>query len=140
MKKVIVFGTFDILHPGHVHMLKEAKEYGDLLVVVVARDETVCNVKGKKPIYDEKTRTQNLQRLKIADKIRLGCLGDKYEVLRDENPDIVALGYDQKVFVDNLEEVIPDHAQIVRLNPYNADVFKSSKLREFLESLNVNED
>ena len=140
MKKVIVFGTFDILHPGHVHMLKEAKEYGDLLVVVVARDETVCNVKGKKPIYDEKTRTQNLQRLKIADKIRLGCLGDKYEVLRDENPDIVALGYDQKVFVDNLEEVIPDHAQIVRLNPYNADVFKSSKLRELLESLNVNED
>ena len=140
MKKVIVFGTFDILHPGHVHMLKEAKEYGDLLVVVVARDETVCNAKGKKPIYDEKTRTQNLQRLKIADKIRLGCLGDKYEVLRDENPDIVALGYDQKVFVDNLEEVIPDHAQIVRLNPYNADVFKSSKLRELLESLNVNED
>ncbi len=135
MKKVIVFGTFDILHPGHEHMLKEAKEYGDYLVVVVARNTTVCAVKGRDPIYNEDERLKNLVDLGIADKVRLGCIGDKYQVIAEENPDIIALGYDQREFVDNLEKAVDDHVQIVRLAPFQPEINKSSKLRAKIEKV-----
>lgn len=128
MKKVIVFGTFDLIHPGHVHLLKEAKEYGDFLVVVVARDSTVCEVKGKLPTNKEDERVKNVEKLNIADKVMLGCLDDKYKVIADEKPDIIALGYDQKVFVGQLTDVIDDNVQIVRISPYMPDLYKSSKL------------
>lgn len=128
MKKVIAFGTFDLIHPGHVHLLKEAKEYGDFLVVVVARDGTVCEVKGKLPTNKEDERVKNVEKLNIADKVMLGCLDDKYKAIADEKPDIIALGYDQKVFVGKLTDVIDDNVQIVRIAPYMPDLYKSSKL------------
>jgi len=129
MKKVMVFGTFDILHPGHIHMFKEAKEYGDFLIIIIARDKTVCDVKSKKPVNNENIRLKNVSDLKIGDKVRLGCVGDKYQSIREENPDIIAIGYDQKVFVDNLANVIPAHTRIVRLQPYMPEIYKSSKLK-----------
>lgn len=125
----MVFGTFDILHPGHIHMLKEAKEYGDFLIVVIARDATVEMVKHRKPVNDEMTRRAQVVALKIADKVRLGNLDDKHDVLHEEKPDIVALGYDQQHFIENLEDALDDHVQIVRLAPLNPEKFKSSKLR-----------
>ena len=130
MKTVLVFGTFDILHPGHTHMLKEAKEYGDRLVVVLARDATVLAVKKRPAVNDEDVRLKNLEALGLTDKVRLGDLTDKYKVIGEEKPDVVALGYDQKEFVDKLEDVLDDHVKIVRLAPYSPDIFKSSKLRD----------
>jgi FAD synthetase len=129
MKKVLAFGTFDILHPGHVYALKEAKKYGDTLTVIVARDATVCHIKNRKAVFKEKTRLKNLKKLKIADKVRLGCLDNKYQVIDDEDPDIVALGYDQKFFVDDLKKVVGKKVQIVRLKAYKPEIYKSSKLR-----------
>ena len=129
MKKVLTFGTFDILHPGHSFMLKKAKKYGDHLTVIIARDATVCKVKGKKTVFGEKTRLQNLAKLNIADKVRLGCLGNKYKVITDEKPDVIALGYDQKFFVDDLKNVVGKNVQIMRLKPYKPGIYKSSKLR-----------
>lgn len=128
MKKVIVFGTFDLIHPGHIHMLKEAKEYGDFLLVVIARDEVSCDVKGRLPKNDENTRLENIKKTGIADKVRLGCLDDRYQVIREEKPNVIALGYDQRAFVDKLEEIVDDDTQIVRLAPYKPDIYKSSKL------------
>ena len=130
MKKVIVFGTFDILHPGHINMLNQAKQYGDYLVVVIARDETVYNVKGEKPLNDENARLANIQKLNIADKARLGCIDNKYKVIEEEDPDIIALGYDQKVFIDMLEDVVKDKVEIVRLAPFKPEIYKSSLLRK----------
>ena len=55
MKKVIVFGTFDILHQGHLDFFRQAKQYGDYLIVAVAHDE---NVKKSRPkISRTKTKT-----------------------------------------------------------------------------------
>ena len=48
MKKVILFGTFDIFHKGHKNFLEQAQEFGDYLIVVIARDKTVKKIKGKK--------------------------------------------------------------------------------------------
>lgn len=128
----MVFGTFDILHPGHIHMLKEAKEYGDFLIVIIARDETVKQVKRKAPVNDEVTRRSRVESLGIANRVRLGNLDNKHDVLKEEKPDIVALGYDQQHFIENLEAALEDHVQIVRLAPFNEDTFKSSKLRSEL--------
>jgi len=130
MKKVIVFGTFDIVHPGHIHMLKEAREYGDYLVVIIARDDTVYSVKGRKPKNNEEQRLRDIKDLNIADNVRLGRIDDKYEVIVEEKPDIVALGYDQKEFVDNLAKAVEPHVQIVRLAPYMPEKYKSSLMKQ----------
>ncbi|MEK7131312.1 MAG: adenylyltransferase/cytidyltransferase family protein [Patescibacteria group bacterium] len=136
MKKVLAFGTFDILHPGHTHVLKAAKKLGDHLTVIVARDATVQKIKEKKAMFDEKTRLKNLKKLNIADKVRLGSLGNKYQVIIDEKPDIIALGYDQKFFVDDLKNVINKNIRIVRLKPYKPKIYKSSKIRTKLYEKN----
>lgn len=125
----MVFGTFDILHPGHIHMLKEAKNYGDFLVAIVARDQTVNSVKAKPPVHDEATRLNNLRALNIADLVRLGNLDDKYAVIREEKPDIIALGYDQKAFTDDLSKIVGDRVSIIRLSAYLPKIYKSSKIR-----------
>jgi len=56
--KIMLFGTFDIFHEGHRDFLRQAREYGDYLIVVIARDETVKNVKGKLPRNNESVRLQ----------------------------------------------------------------------------------
>ncbi len=130
-KKVLIFGTFDIIHAGHIHMLNEAKKYGNYLIVVVSRDETATQVKGNIPIFEESVRVKNLQELNIADKVRLGNLGeDKYAVIREEDPDVIGLGYDQEAFVDKLKENIKPDIQIVRLTAYHPEIYKSSKIKE----------
>jgi len=133
MKKVMVFGTFDILHPGHTHMLTEAKEYGDYLIAVVARDSTVEQVKKKKPVYNQEIRVKNLENLGIADEVLLGHEDDKHRIVSEINPDVVALGYDQKFFIDELEKALGSHAKIVRLSPYFPEKYKSSKLAATLD-------
>ncbi|EKD43521.1 MAG: hypothetical protein ACD_72C00243G0002 [uncultured bacterium] len=129
MKKVMVFGTFDIIHPGHKYFLKEAKELGDYLVVVIARDQTVQTVKHKKPKNSEEKRLKNLDDLRIANKSVLGNIQDKYQIIREENPDIIALGYDQQMFTANLEKFFLN-TKIVRLKSFKPDIYKSSKLRK----------
>ena len=150
MKKVLAFGTFDILHPGHTHVLQEAKKLGGHLTVIIARDATVLKVKGKKPVFAEKTRLKNLQKLNIANKVRLGNTGDKYQVIRDEKPDIIALGYDQNFFVNDLQKVIDQrlsestprgggkNVRIVRLKSHKPEIYKSSKIRSKLYAENSN--
>ncbi len=134
MKKVIAFGTFDVVHPGHVHMLKEARSYGDCLVVVIARDVTVKDVKKHSTLHSEEMRLKHVEALGIADKVRLGNLGDKFKVIAEENPDVIALGYDQKVPIDKLTAAIDDHVTIVRLSPFKPEVYKSSKIKKYEDS------
>lgn len=129
-KKVIAFGTFDKVHFGHINFLEQAKEYGDL-TVVIARDKTVEEVKGSNPKHSEKERKEQVENLKLANKVLLGMLDDKYKVIEEVNPNIIALGYDQKSFTEKLPEELKKRkikAKIVRLKPYNEKVYKSSKL------------
>lgn len=135
MIKVMVFGTFDILHPGHRFFLEEAKGRGNYLVAVVARDITVKQLKKVDPVHDERQRAANLEALGIADKVVLGSLGDKYEVIEQEKPDIICLGYDQKFFTSSLGEELKKRkikARVVRLMPYKENIYKSSIIRKGL--------
>ena len=74
MKKVMCFGTFDKLHPGHLSYLEQAKEYGEYLVVVVARDKRVKKIKGKFPQENEKLRQKNLIQANVVDEDFLEAL------------------------------------------------------------------
>ena len=133
MKKVMCFGTFDILHEGHKFYLAEARKLGDFLVVVVARDDTVMAVKGQKPLNSEIIRVRNLRHIGLADKVILGNSGDKLKVVEDEKPSVLCLGYDQTSFTENIREKLRDRGlsvDVVRLPAYLPDVYKSSLLRK----------
>lgn len=125
----MVFGTFDILHPGHLFLFTEAKKLGDTLTAIVARDTTVQSVKNIKAQNNENARLKNIKNLNIVDKVILGNADDKYQVIRKENPDIIVLGYDQVAFTEKLVENFPN-IKIVRLPPYKEDIYKSSKFRK----------
>ncbi len=130
--KVLVFGTFDILHPGHIKLFREAKKYGDYLTVVVARDKTVKEVKDREPKYTEDERLAHVSEMNVVDQAILGSEYDKYDVIEEVNPDFICLGYDQKDFTSDLEDEIKKRGldvKIVRLKPYKEDKFKSSKLK-----------
>lgn len=133
MATVMCFGSFDILHPGHLYFLKQAKRLGDKLIVVVARDSTIKEVKGIMPTYNERQRMERIKDLKVADKVMVGYEADKYEIIEEINPDIIALGYDQETFADRLKEEMAErfmNPKIVRIGAYKEDQYKSSKLRQ----------
>lgn len=134
-KKVIVFGTFDYLHPGHRFFLKQAKKLGDNLTVVVACDCTVICVKKIIPHHNERQRVKMVKALKIADQVTLGQhdFRKKYDIILKLKPDIIALGYDQKFFVKNLPGVIKKlghPCRIIRLKAYKPEKYKSSIYRQ----------
>ena len=76
MTTVMAFGSFDVLHPGHIYYLKESKRLGDKLVVVVAKDSTIKKIKGQEPKYTEKQRLEHVRDLPMVDKAVLGYEAD----------------------------------------------------------------
>jgi FAD synthetase len=96
LKVVLVGGVFDLIHPGHIHTLKAAKEQGDILVVVVARTSTAMKIKKDRRIYhDENTRQELVSSLSFVDLAIIGKEGTLYDTVEYVKPDIIALGYDQ---------------------------------------------
>lgn len=133
MKKVLVFGTFDIFHEGHRDFLKQARKHGEFLRVVVARDVVVLKVKGHLPRYSEQERVDVIKKSGLAEEVVLGSLDDRYEVVREYKPDIICLGYDQKqslaLLRRKLDESGLERTRIIRLESHKPDIYKSSLLR-----------
>ena len=125
MVRVLATGTFEILHPGHLLYLEEAKKLGDELFVIVARD---VNVKKRKrtPIIREEQRLKMISALKVVDKAMLGSEKDMYEPLYSIKPDIIAIGYDQDFDVVMLERELSKrgfNSKVVRIKRYNSNAF-----------------
>lgn len=132
----MVFGTFDIFHPGHKNFLKQARQYGNYLVVVIARDKTVEKVKGKLPCNNESDRRQAVIKSGLADEVIPGRLKDKYQLIKKYQPEVICLGYDQTAFINNLSEKLKEFnlakTKIIRLKSYYPQKYKSSKLKKKL--------
>lgn len=134
--RVLVFGTFDLLHAGHVSLFAQARSLGSdddpvELHAVIARDATVEKVKGRAPDHDERERLRRVS--DYVDSAHLGSLGDKYAIIEVVEPDVIALGYDQTHFLDKLPEELEKrglHPRIVRLEAHEPDRFKTSLLRD----------
>jgi len=135
MKKVLAFGTFDGLHPGHLFFLREAKSKGDFLVIVVARDKNVKKIKGELPHNNQYERVDMIQNTGIADEVRLGNEEMKYlQIINEINPDIICLGYDQQI-PKNFEEIIKKlekKIEVVTLQSFKPELFKTTKLKKLL--------
>ena len=95
IRVVFIGGGFEIIHPGHIYTISQAKKLGDALVVVIARDSTIRRRKGREPVASEAERLALLSSLRQVDAAILGVEGDIYETLEKVRPDVVALGYDQ---------------------------------------------
>ena len=126
-------GTFDIIHPGHLYFLSEAKKYGDKLVVIVARDETSERMKGRKPQHNEKERLEAVRTLEIVDEGVLGKPGNIFDIVEEIKPNVICLGYDQKVQKQELEDELKKRnikADVIRIGSYMPHLYKSSKMRK----------
>ncbi len=133
MSTVLCFGTFDGLHPGHEDYFRQARAYGDKLVVIVARDETVHIVKGHLPDLSQYERVRAVEAHPLVSEAYIGLPGDKYKIVQEVKPDVIVLGYDQQAFTEDLEETLQSRGltcKVVRAQPYQPDIYKTSKLRQ----------
>ncbi len=132
--KIMVFGTFDIVHKGHEHFFMQARALSPnpFLIVSLARDVNVAKIKGKKPKNTEMKRQKQLELITFVDKVVLGGVRKYLPHILKENPAIIALGYDQTAYVNTLKEDLKRAGQktkIVRLKPYKPHLYKTSLLK-----------
>ena len=131
MQKVLIFGTFDIIHPGHLNFFNQARKHGKL-TIIISRDKTVKAVKGRFPLNNETKRLANLKSINITENILLGNITNKYAIIKKLKPDVICIGYDQTSFTDKLKQKIKEFnltTKIIRLKPYKEKKYKSSKLK-----------
>src|SRR3989344_2252550 len=138
MRKVMVFGTFDILHEGHHNLFLQAKQHGDYLIAVVATDKNTREIKKKEPLHSEQERLKIVQAEFNVDLAVVWDGSDPYKVIITHKPDLICLGYDQhNCFEEKLASKLKEHRlniPIVRLAPFHPDKYKTSLLRKDLKT------
>ncbi len=128
MKRVVATGTFDILHPGHVLYLCRARQLGDELWVIVARDSTIKH--KRTPLIPEQQRLYMVQSLKCVDHAVLGSERDMFEPIVKIKPDVIVLGFNQHWDEDALKRQLAERgidAQVVRLHDSDPSEYASSR-------------
>jgi len=136
MTRIMVFGTFDIIHPGHEHFFAQARALAPnpYLIVSVARDSAAERTRGVAPRRNENKRVEALARHPLVNRAIIGDEIGYIEHIAHEKPDIIALGYDQSgEYVENLERDLRAaglSTTIVRLEAHRPDVYKTSKLTQ----------
>ena len=134
MKKVMVFGAFDGLHPGHLDFFKQAKKYGDFLIVSVGTDKNAKAIKGKKPLFNQKERLALVASVGLIDKAVLGAEKDFYRQIKKYAPVVICLGYDQWATEDDvrveLDRVGLKVTKVIRLKPYKTSKAKSTIVKK----------
>ena len=132
--KIMVFGTFDGLHKGHLVFFQQAKNFikNSFLIVSIARDKNVLRIKGKYPVLGEKSRMSLVKKSKFVDRVVLSGLKNHIPHIVKIHPDVIALGYDQKAYVKNLKKELKNEAilvKIIRLKPYQEHIYKNHLLK-----------
>lgn len=112
--RVLAGGTFNILHPGHIFFLTEAKKLGDELIVVVASDNTVLKRKGFL-VASADDRRLMVESLKLVDKAVVGSDNDFFKIVEIEQPDIIALGSDQAHSEEEMKKELKARGLNVRI-------------------------
>ncbi|ELZ26568.1 fmn adenylyltransferase [Halogeometricum pallidum JCM 14848] len=103
-RRVIAQGTFDILHPGHVHYLRDAAALGDELHVIVARRENVTH--KRKPVLPDRQRRDMVDALSMVTEAHLGHREDIFVPIERIRPDVIVLGHDQHHDADGIREAL----------------------------------
>lgn len=126
--KVLIFGTFDHFHPGHAFLLDYARTKGELWVVV-ARDANVARIKGCAPDHHQSARMKAVRDYLPEAHVVLGSDGNDFLApVRDIQPDLILLGYDQRMPPNVKESDLP--CPVERIPAHEPHRFKSSIVRE----------
>ena len=131
IKVVLTGGVYDIIHPGHIHTLKNSKQEGDLLIVSIARDNRVIKIKGRKPINNERRRTILVSSIRYVDFTLLGSKGDIFGVVKKIKPNIITIGYDQTHQISELRRRVKINNLSIKIKKLDSPIphVKSSNLR-----------
>ncbi|MFC7075810.1 MULTISPECIES: FAD synthase [Haloarcula] len=121
MTRVVAQGTFDILHPGHVHYLRDAARMGDELHVIVARSVNVTH--KEPPVVPDEQRREMVASLKPVDEAHLGHPEDIFVPIERLEPDVIALGYDQHHDIEKLRNALSERG-------IDCDVRRASPLEQ----------
>lgn len=130
IKVGIIGGVFDIIHVGHITLFKTAKEMVDLLIAIIATDKTVVKMKGRQPINDAESRRAVVESIKYVDAALIGDEDDFRIPLHKIKPDIIFLGYDQKI-PPGISKRDLENIQVIKLNKVVEGV-KTSKILDKL--------
>ena len=134
LKIVLAGGVFDIIHPGHIHTLNEAKKLGDFLVIVIATDKTVMKMKNRKPLHNALARQELVSSLSMVDLCIIGNEEDIFKTVDLIRPQIIALGYDQihqeKFITDGCRKINLD-VTVARLESPRPETSSSSIQKEY---------
>ena len=123
----MIFGTFDLLHPGHHFLVNEARKRGDV-TVVVARSSNVERIKGKATRESDAERAHALEAAFPDVKVVLGDTADFLQPVREHVPDLLLFGYDQKLPPGVTEADLP--CPIERAEAFQPERFKSSLMKK----------
>tara|TARA_A100001035_G_scaffold259764_1_gene237502 strand:+ start:577 stop:1074 length:498 start_codon:yes stop_codon:yes gene_type:complete len=133
MTRVMAVGIFDLLHAGHLHYVEQAKSLGEELVVVIAHDETVRKQKHE-PVTGQDLRRRMVEGLKPVDRAIIGNPPGVpiFEILKQINPDLIALGYDQKHSIDAIRKGLDkhgfEHVEVTRVEGLSDDLDGTRKI------------
>ena len=135
---VLAGGVFDIIHPGHIYTLNEAKKLGDVLVVVVAADNTAVKMKKRTPLHAQEQRQELVNSLSMVDICLIGQEDDIFKTVNHVRPQIIALGYDQvhqeKFITEGCKRIELD-AKVARLQSPIPESSSSKIQKEYGESI-----
>ena len=134
IRVILAGGVFDIIHPGHIHTLNEAKGLGDVLVVVVATDTMAEKAKKRKPLHTKEQRRNLVASLNMVDVCMVGSEKSIFETVQMISPDVVALGYDQthqeKAILDGCVK-LGLHVSVARLQSPMPDISSTQIRKEY---------
>ena len=138
LRIVLAGGVFDIIHPGHISTLNAAKTLGDVLVVVVATDNTAIKMKKRNPIHSQEQRQELVNSLGVVDLCLIGQENDIFKTVNLVKPQIIALGYDQvhqeKFITEGCKKIKLD-ARVARLQSPIPESSSSEIEKEYGESI-----
>ena len=144
-KRVLIAGTFDLIHAGHVYLISEAAKLGDVYVVV-ATDRNRELFSGERPIIPQEQRLEVIKNINNVKEARLGRNdNDTLKTVEEINPHIILLGPDQRYSIEiltkGLKEKGLNHIEVRRLEKYydKYELHSSSLIKhKIIESFKVN--
>jgi FAD synthetase len=133
MKTVMAFGTFSMVHPGHLVYLEESKKLGDKLIVVITADSVVEKEKGARAIFDQNERKALVSSVKFVDEAVVGNNDDFFSIITEKRPDVIALGYDSHYDEKELEKKLAGMGLVVDV--YRIKKYTHHKTREIVKKI-----
>jgi FAD synthetase len=133
--RAVAQGTFDLIHPGHVHYLREAADYADELHVIVARSSNVSHKED--PVLPARQRRDVVGAIDAVDEAHLGHESDIFVPIERIGPDTIVLGYDQHHDEDAVQAALDDRGidcDVARAGPreprYDDELLSTGRIVE----------